>query len=97
MPLDFPDTPVLGQEFSSGDQTWVWDGYVWLIKHSPGPIGPTGPTGPPGPTGPIGATGPTGPTGSTGPTGPIFQNVDAGAPNTVYGGIDPIDCGGVDD
>lgn len=76
-----------------------------------GPIGPTGPTGPtgaqstvPGPTGPTGplgptgSTGPTGPTGSTGPTGPtgpIFQNIDGGAANTIYGGAPTIDAGNV--
>ncbi len=73
-----------------------------------GPIGPTGPTGPQGiqgiagstgsqgptgPLGPTGSTGPTGPTGSTGPTGPIFQNIDGGAANTIYGGASAIDAG----
>jgi hypothetical protein len=75
-----------------------------------GPIGPTGPTGPQGiqgvtgPTGSVGPTGPTGPqgnqgvtgpTGSTGPTGPIFQNIDGGAANTIYGGAPNIDAGNV--
>ena len=58
-----------------------------------GITGPTGPLGPTGPIGPIGNTGPTGPTGSTGPTGPIFQNIDGGASNTLYGGTSIIDCG----
>ena len=73
-----------------------------------GPIGPTGPTGPQGeigntgptgsvgPTGALGPTGPIGPTGATGPTGPtgpIFQNIDGGASNTIYGGAPTIDCG----
>ena len=57
--------------------------------------GPTGPTGSTGPTGPTGATGPLGPTGSTGPTGPIFQNIDGGASNTLYGGTPTIDAGDV--
>jgi len=57
--------------------------------------GPTGPLGPTGPTGSIGATGPIGPTGSTGPTGPIFQNIDGGASNTLYGGTSTIDAGDV--
>lgn len=97
MPLDFPDTPTLNQEFTSGAHTWYWDGNVWRIKTQI-IIGPTGPTGP---VGPIGLTGPTGPqgiqgiTGPTGPTGPIFQNIDAGAPSTIYGGAPTIDCGGV--
>jgi hypothetical protein len=70
-----------------------------------GPTGPTGSTGPtstvPGPTGPTGPTGPLGPTGSTGstgptgPTGPIFQNIDGGAANTIYGGTSTIDAGNV--
>jgi hypothetical protein len=112
MPADFPDSPLVGQQYSFGDQTWEWDGYVWrtVITELVGPTGPTGPEGPtgptgpistvPGPTGPTGPLGPTGPTGSTGPlgptgpTGPIFQNVDCGDPTSVYGGIDPVDCGG---
>jgi hypothetical protein len=36
-----------------------------------------------------------GPTGPTGPTGPIFQNIDGGEPDTIYGGTPTIDCGGV--
>lgn len=64
----------------------------------PGPTGPTGSTGPTGPLGPTGSTGPIGPTGSTGstgPTGPIFQNIDGGAANTIYGGAPTIDAGDV--
>ena len=57
--------------------------------------GPTGPTGPLGPTGGTGPTGPTGGTGPTGPTGPIFQNIDGGAANTIYGGAPTIDAGNV--
>jgi hypothetical protein len=75
-----------------------------------GPLGPTGPqgiqgiqgiTGPTGALGPIGPIGPTGPqglqgiTGPTGPTGPIFQNIDGGAANTIYGGTPTIDAGNV--
>lgn len=60
-----------------------------------GPTGSTGPTGPTGLTGLTGPTGPTGPTGSTGPTGPIFQNIDGGAANTLYGGAPTIDAGDV--
>lgn len=70
-----------------------------------GPTGPTGstgadsivpgPTGATGPTGPVGPTGSTGATGSTGPTGPIFQNIDGGASNTLYGGAPTIDAGDV--
>lgn len=63
------------------------------ISTVPGPTGPTGPLGPTGPIGPTGPTGSTGSTGATGATGPIYQNVDGGAANTVYGGTLVIDCG----
>jgi hypothetical protein len=99
MPIDFPNTPLLNDEFTVGQVTWVWDGFKWLVKESLGPIGPTGSTGPTGPTGTTGPTGAgvTGATGATGATGPIFQNVDCGTPTTVYGGVDPVDCGGPSD
>lgn len=53
MPLDFPDTPYVGQETTSDTHTWYWDGDVWRIKTTTvsGPTGPTGPTGPQGPQG----------------------------------------------
>lgn len=117
MPIDFPDSPVLNELFTVGDQTWIWDGVVWRISSAQGatgptgPIGPTGPLGPTGPTGaastvpgptgptgiqgPTGPTGPLGPTGPTGPTGPVFQNIDGGAANTLYGGSPTIDAGDV--
>lgn len=85
MPIDFPNTPAIGQVFLSEGRTWIWTGTVWNAQAASGPTGPTGPTGstgadstvagPTGPTGPEG--GPTGPTGAdstvegpTGPTGP---------------------------
>jgi len=99
MPIDFPNSPTLNQLFSAGDQLWYWDGSVWRISVAQGPVGPTGPTGSQGVTGPTGAastvTGPTGPTGSTGPTGPVFNNIDGGASNTLYGGTPTIDAGDV--
>jgi hypothetical protein len=102
MPIDFPDTPEIDDEFSVGIQTWYWNGEAWLIKGYTieGPTGPTGPQGVGGSTGPTGPTGPTGDTGDTGPTGaegPIFLNADAGTPESVYGGLDPIDGGGPED
>jgi hypothetical protein len=97
MPIDFPNSPTLNEEFTAGLTTWKWDGVKWVIKESLGPIGPTGPVGPTGPAGYIGLDGATGPTGPTGATGPIFQNVDCGTPVSVYGGVVPIDCGGVND
>jgi hypothetical protein len=72
-----------------------------------GPTGPTGATGPSGldgadgPSGADGidgATGPTGPSGATGVTGPSGQvsgNLDGGYPNSIYGGVNPVDGGGV--
>jgi len=27
--LDFPSSPTVGQVFTSGSQTWVWDGEKW--------------------------------------------------------------------
>jgi hypothetical protein len=65
------------------------------VSTVPGPTGPTGPLGPTGPIGPTGVTGSTGPTGLIGPTGPIFQNIDGGAANTIYGGTSTIDAGNV--
>ena len=77
MPIDFPDSPTVGQQFTVGETTWYWTGSVWRlllgegVQGELGPTGPTGPTGPSvtGPTGPQGSTGPTGPTGPIGPTG----------------------------
>jgi hypothetical protein len=78
MAIDFPDNPVLNEQFSAQGTTWYWTGSVWRLLVSEGvqgDLGPTGPTGPQGnlgPTGPLSVTpGPTGPVGSTGPTGPL--------------------------
>jgi len=62
-----------------------------------GTTGPTGPTGSSGTTGTSGPTGPTGSNGSIGPAGPstVISNLDGGAPDSNYGGITSIDCGGV--
>jgi len=92
MPIDFPSTPTLNQQVSSGTNIWTCNCTAWRLTTSTvvGPTGPTGPTGAAstvtGPTGPTGAastvTGPTGPTGAastvTGPTGPT------GATGTGY-------------
>ena len=29
MPMDFPNSPVVGQIFSSGSRSWVWTGTTW--------------------------------------------------------------------
>lgn len=45
---------------------------------------------PQGATGPVGPAGPAGPAGTNGYS---ILNIDGGHPDTVYGGINPIDCG----
>lgn len=78
MPIDFPNSPAVNQQFTAGDTTWYWTGAVWRLLISEGVQGDLGPTGPTGPLGPTGQTGPTGavstepgPTGPTGPTGAV--------------------------
>jgi hypothetical protein len=95
MSIDFPNTPTIGEIYTVGNISWVWDGIVWnsfgsIEIGSTGPTGPTGPQGEVGPTGPTGAdstvagpTGPTGPQGEVGPTGPT------GADSTVAGPTGP--------
>jgi ECM component-binding autotransporter adhesin len=29
MAINFPDAPSIGDEFTSGDRTWKWDGTTW--------------------------------------------------------------------
>jgi hypothetical protein len=68
--IDFPLNPTVGQEYTNGIQTYVWNGTSWRLVRTSAQ-GPTGPTGPAGlDSTAIGATGPTGPAGATGPTGP---------------------------
>ena len=62
--IDFPDSPSVNDEFTSGDKTWVWNGTVWNTVTSA--LGYTGPTGADGADG---ATGPTGPAGADGASG----------------------------
>ncbi len=76
MPIDFPSSPTLNQEYVFGNLTYRWNGSSWRLVRTiaagaTGPVGPTGPLGPTGPIGPTGAQGPLGPTGPsvTGPTG----------------------------
>lgn len=52
--IDFPNSPTLNQEFTSGNTTWKWDGVSWNVIRTP-VVGPTGPTGPTGATGATGA------------------------------------------
>jgi hypothetical protein len=34
MAINFPDSPVVNQEFTSGSRTWIWDGSVWNSKET---------------------------------------------------------------
>jgi hypothetical protein len=70
MPLNFPDSPSLNQIYTSGSNTWEWDGTVWNAISS-SIVGIDGTNGITGATGPIGPTGPTGPIGPTGPQGTV--------------------------
>ena len=68
MPLNFPDSPSLNEIYTSGSNSWQWDGTVWNALSSSlvganGAVGSTGATGPAGATGATGAIGPTGPAG----------------------------------
>jgi hypothetical protein len=58
--IDFPNSPTLNQTFTSGVQTWSWNGVSWNLVIST-VVGPTGPTGAQGAASTV--TGPTGPTG----------------------------------
>lgn len=80
MAIDFPNDPLLGEQYTYNTQVYEWNGTAWRLVRTfvVGPTGPTGPTGPAstalGPTGPTGPPGPSGApsdvTGPTGPTGP---------------------------
>ncbi len=99
-----PANPEVGDAWydsASGDVFIYYDGYwVEASNANDGPTGPTGLTGVTGATGLTGATGATGAsvtgaTGVTGPTGAIYVNMDGGSPSSIYGGITPLDGGGV--
>ena len=68
MPLNFPDSPTLNEIYTSGSNSWRWDGTVWNALSS-SIVGIDGTTGVTGATGPAGATGATGAIGPTGPAG----------------------------
>lgn len=59
MPINFPDSPTNGQQFSVGDNVWEWNATsgTWdiVIETLVGPTGPQGIQGIQGPTGPTGA------------------------------------------
>jgi hypothetical protein len=88
--VDFPNSPSVGNTFSSGGRTWIWTGVVWNSVDTDTVTGPTGPQGPTGPTGATGATGPTGaastvtgPTGATGAQG-VTGPTGATGPSGVF-------------
>lgn len=31
MAIDFPDSPTTGQTFTSGDRSWIYNGYAWDV------------------------------------------------------------------
>jgi len=68
MPLNFPDSPSLNQVYTSGSNSWQWDGTVWNAISS-SQVGINGAAGATGATGPAGTNGATGATGATGPAG----------------------------
>jgi hypothetical protein len=45
MPIDFPDDPSVGEQFTAGGQTWVWTGSVWSAYRG-GPVVQYGNTAP---------------------------------------------------
>jgi hypothetical protein len=44
MPLDFPNSPINGQTFTSGGVTWVWNGTTWTMGSAVGFLPLTGGT-----------------------------------------------------
>jgi len=56
MPLNFPDSPSVNEIYTSGSNSWQWDGTVWNAISS-SQVGINGATGATGATGPIGPTG----------------------------------------
>lgn len=32
MAINFPSTPTLNQEYTSGNRSWVWNGSAWQLK-----------------------------------------------------------------
>jgi Collagen triple helix repeat (20 copies) len=95
---------------TTDDGLYIYDGgWQKISQGDPGPRGPQGipgadgrdgtngvdgAIGPPGPIGPTGTPGPAGATGPQGPPGPA-SDIDGGAPDSVYGGVELIDGGGI--
>ena len=64
MAINFPDNPILNEEFIFHGTIYVWDGVKWLASGGLGATGPLGPTGPKGDDSEV--AGPTGPKGEEG-------------------------------
>ena len=47
MPIDFPLSPTINQQYTVGDRTWVWNGTAWQLRNlaAAGYTGSTGFTG----------------------------------------------------
>ena len=60
MSIDFPNSPSLNELFSSGGNTWFWDGSAWTLQRIT-----TGAQGIQGEQGPQGEAGPQGPQGTS--------------------------------
>jgi hypothetical protein len=86
--IDFPNSPSVNDTHTVGNRIWKWNGATWDVVRSSVSFS-TGATGATGTTGAVGSTGVTGPTGS------VYVNIDGGSPTSVYGGITPLDGGGV--
>ena len=86
--IDFPNSPSVNDTHTVGNRIWKWNGATWDVLRSSVSFS-TGATGATGTTGAVGSTGVTGPTGS------VYVNIDGGSPTSVYGGITPLDGGGV--
>lgn len=98
MGIDYDDWERIEWPSSKGDPQVQQLIVVKIVRYpntgsgggTQGPKGDTGPQGARGDTGPQGARGDT---GAKGDTGDSAGNLDGGHPDTVYGGVSPIDCG----
>ena len=69
MALNFPNSPVLNEEYISNGTRWLWNGSSWTRVVSAGAQGFQGAQGSQGLTGPTGAQGTSGAQGSAGAQG----------------------------
>jgi hypothetical protein len=90
MALDWPIPSFIGELYTSGGNTWVWNGQAW-VSNNPYTPGPTGVTGATGATGAQGIQGVTGATGAAGATG--IGNVNGSFGVTIDGGGSAVTTG----